>query len=129
MDRSLKLLIGVLGIAGFLAVLVPTSIPAPPKAPVLTAADAVVATPVEENDDPEIEETEPADDSEDEYYIEFGQPSIDGKPFSGGDDDSSSDSYTNNAVNSPVSQVAAPQMNLPSNAPEPLAPGTIIPVN
>ena len=129
MDSSLKLLIGVLGIAGFLAVLVPTSIPAPPTAPVVTAAAPEVVTSVEVDNDPEIEETEPADDSEDEYYTEFGQPSIDGKPFSGGDDNSSSDSYNSNAVNPPVSQVATPQMILPSNAPEPLAPGTIIPVN
>jgi hypothetical protein len=109
MDKSLKLLIAVLGVAGLLALLVPSSVSTPPPAPAVEVAATAVAAPViaaettEEVLDVEEEEIDPADDAEEEFF-KFGEPTIDGKPY-GSSDDTSNNGNDNLQAN-PVAAIA-----------------------
>ncbi len=122
MDNALKLLIGVLSIAGLLAFLAPTNVTPPAKAPVAAEAAPAVTTPTIQNADAEIEEAEPVDDPEEDEPFTFGEPTIDGKPLAGGDDNSS----PNNDVNT---QSQPSEVNAAIASPEQLAPADSMPVN
>jgi hypothetical protein len=76
MDNILKLLLGVLSVAGLLAMLTPSSTPKPV---VVAQAEPAPAKPVVEAADVNPEEPVP-DETEDEV-IKFGEPMIDGKPI------------------------------------------------
>ncbi|MEP7348918.1 MAG: hypothetical protein ABI668_03075 [Sphingorhabdus sp.] len=81
MDNILKLLLGVLGVAGLLAMLTPEA-PTPNSPPAAVPAPDSAVTAVQETvpnpDEPVVEE------SEDEAF-QFGQPTIDGKPIIDGE--------------------------------------------
>lgn len=76
MDNILKLLIGVLSVAGLLAMLTPTHTPEPQ---VVAQAEPAPAEPVINNDG--INPEEPFPDEPDDEVIKFGEPMIDGKPI------------------------------------------------
>jgi hypothetical protein len=113
MDNSLKLLIGVLSIAGVLAFLAPTSV-TPTEAPVEAAPVAavpVVETPAnDQNVDGGVPEEEAEDQGEEEEYFKFGEPTIDGQPFTGGDDSSTendnSDVQDQSSQNQPAAEIS-----------------------
>jgi hypothetical protein len=100
MNNAWKILIGVLGFAGFLAFLVPTQFTASqpdPSRGVRGPAPAPPPTPVMQNEDIDAEEELIEDDEEEddeEDFGNFGDPMIDGKPY--GSDDSKSNNEPKN---------------------------------
>lgn len=82
MDNILKLLLGVLSVAGLIAMVTPTNMTVAPPPPI-AAADPAVAAPTLENgngdlppEDPELIENEAEDDP-----FSTGEPMIDGNPI------------------------------------------------
>lgn len=108
MDNILKLLLGVLGLAGLLAMLTPS------QGPALPLADQT-APPVAEAVIPE-NATEPENTfvyESDEEVVKFGEPMMDGKPILDPDggvegqsefNQSSGNTNNNNNPDAPVSQ-------------------------
>lgn len=120
MDNALKLLIGVLSIAGILAFLAPTSVtpPKPPVAATAAAAAPVVAAPgTNETADGEAVEEQTDNEPEEEEFFKFGEPTIDGKPYTGGDDgpSDSDDSDSQNETSETEPQDNSSDEPLPPN--------------
>lgn len=94
MDNILKLLLGVLGIAGLLAMLTPSQVSTPA---VVEAAPAnEVAAPVPETTDAVAEEAFP--EEADDEFVKFGEPMIDGNPII---DDEAPQQQAANDINQP----------------------------
>ena len=84
MDNIQKLILGVLGISGMLAMLVPSGAGVAPPPPVDTAALAAAnpeATPTGDGVVPEEEVTDESETDEDVFLV--GEPAIDGNPLQG----------------------------------------------
>jgi len=112
MDKSIKLLIGVISLAGLLALLIPSNLPTPPKPEAATeAVDAPVLEKVviDDNVDTPVEDMEPADSLEEEEFFKFGEPTIDGKPYGASDEAPSDANIPTNALPVGMSDVDAPQ--------------------
>jgi hypothetical protein len=84
MDNIQKLILGVLGIAGMIAMLVPSgaSVVPPPAAEAAPAAAAVMVEPAaaEQEAVPEEELAEESEMSDEEVFA-MGEPAIDGNPI------------------------------------------------
>ncbi len=108
MDNIQKLILGVLGIAGMLVMLVPSQIEvAPQRPPAVAASGTPVPPPVMPQDGNENgnggEEAVEESDFEDEDIFLTGEPAIDGNPNQG------PQNYPNNVQQPPMDQYSAPQ--------------------
>jgi len=108
MDNIQKLILGVLGIAGMLVMLVPSQIDVSPQRPPAVAASGTpVAPPVMPQDGDangdEGEEAVEESDFEDEDIFLTGEPAIDGTPSQG------PPNYPNNVQQPQTDQYSAPQ--------------------
>lgn len=90
MDNIQKLILGVLGVSGMLAMLVPSGATVRPKSdPMSVAVSLPVSEPVSEpvgiNEDGSVDEDEVVEESEfnDEDVFLTGEPAIDGNPAQG----------------------------------------------
>lgn len=84
MDNIQKLILGVLGISGMLAMLVPSGAGVAPPPPADTAAIAAAnpeSIPTEDGVVPEEEVTDESETDEDVFLV--GEPAIDGNPLQG----------------------------------------------
>ena len=79
MDNSIKLLIGVIGLAGLIAFVVPSGAPAP--GPVDPSVPEAVGSPQILGLDPSLEAGRSVAPPAQVEYFKFGEPTIDGKPF------------------------------------------------
>ena len=84
MQQPVKLLIGVISLAGLIAALIPSGMPAPSKSDAITdGADAPVTgtTVNDENIESQTENIETVQNPVGEVSFKFGDPTIDGKPY------------------------------------------------
>ncbi|MFC4292274.1 hypothetical protein ACFOWX_07590 [Sphingorhabdus arenilitoris] len=118
MDNVLKMVVAILGIAGILAFIVPSSVPDRNAAPVEQTANQPQAAPAEQPPEPELLtdfESNPDD---------FAAPSIDGLPlddFSQSSDDSSNQNSSPDApdAQAPVASGSTSQPFQPAQAASP----------
>lgn len=126
MDNSIKLLIGVVGLAGLIAYVVPSGspVPDPAAAPVAQA----IAAPQILGLDPNLDAAKPVGEPIQVKYFKFGEPTIDGKPFGSVDEPRSSDSSRDKVV-SQVAALPPSQPDMQDSSPVPPPEGQAIPAN
>jgi len=107
MNNPVKLLIGVVGLALLLALLVPSVAPAPEPPLAESAVPPVVPTPAAAIVSPAAEPVQMVSEPMQVEFFKFGEPTIDGKPFGSVDDEKANNNGTDRAT-APVIQVASP---------------------
>ena len=125
MDNSIKLLIGVVGLAGLIAFVVPSG--APPLDPITPPAPQAIAAPQILDLGPNLEE-KPVGELVQVEYFKFGEPTIDGKPFGSVDESRPSDNSGNEAE-PPVVAAPPPQADMQNALPVPPTVDSTIPAN
>lgn len=81
MDNILKLLLGVLSVAGLIAMLTPTDMAVTPPTPAVAVASPAAVAPMPDNGEaPPVEEEEVVDEVADDPFSS-GEPTIDGNPI------------------------------------------------
>ena len=122
MDNSIKLLIGVVGLAGLIAFVVPSGAPTPE--PVTAPVPQAIAAPQILDLGPDLE-AKPVVETVQVEYFKFGEPTIDGKPFGSVDESRSSDNSRDKAE-PPIVAAPPPQGDVQNTLPVlPLADPTI----
>jgi hypothetical protein len=131
MDNIQKLLLGVLSIAGAIAMLTPTDVDFASKTSNASPAEGIPAPPppptasVDEAELPEetVEGTEEEEEQDDEDDVLFGQPLIDGNPVGTAQNQQNSNNYWSAVPQSAPNfsydprQVSAPTFNSVGNSP------------
>ena len=115
MDNSIKLLIGVVGLAGLIAFVVPSGAPTPetvvPPVSQATAAPQIIGL------DPDLQATPDREPVQVEYF-KFGEPTIDGKPFGSVEEQRPTENSRDEAA-PPVVAVTPPQADMQNVLPAP----------
>lgn len=114
MDNSIKLLIGVVGLAGLIAYVVPSGspVPNPAAAPVAQA----IAAPQILGLDPNLDAAKPVGEPIQVKYFKFGEPTIDGKPF-GSVDEPKPREDSRDPVENPIATNPVPQSGIQNMLP------------
>ncbi len=117
MDNIQKLILGVLGVAGMIAMLVPSGDPmAPPVASIATVAPTIVE-PAAETEFVAEEQSDEESELNDDDVFAMGEPAIDGNPIQS--------SFQNNSNSTPpaseqYSSPATPSYSQPGIISEPI---------
>ena len=125
MDYSIKLLIGVVGLAGLIAIVVPSGAPTPE--PVIAPVPPAIAAPQILDLGPDLE-ANPVGEPVQVEYFKFGEPTIDGKPFGSVDEQRPTDNSGNEAE-PPVVAAPPPQADMQNALPVPPTVDSTIPAN
>lgn len=81
MDNILKLLLGVLSIAGLIAMLAPTNMPVASPVQAVASATPDIIAPTSENGEPLPSEEEMVENEAEDDPFSTGEPTIDGNPI------------------------------------------------
>ena len=125
MDNSIKLLIGVVGLAGLIAFVVPSGAPTPE--PITAPVPQAIAAPQILDLGPDLE-AKPVGEPVQVEYFKFGEPTIDGKPF-GSVDEQRPTENSHDEAEPPVVVITPPQGDMQSTLPVPSLADPTIPAN